>query len=448
MIRRRMPLVLLAGAVATVALSACGGVGASSSSSDDASGTLRTMGFNPGDEVATSRVQVFKHRYPKTKLKMSKGAFEPQQFLSAVSSGNAPDVVYMDRKDIGTYAAKGALQPLDSCISTQHIDTGNFRTPAMQEVTLSGHVYGIPEFYLTRIVLLSEPVLNKAGMTADDVDTSDWDALSATAKKLSQVSGGKVHRIGFDPKLPEFLPLWAAANGTNLVEPNGKPNLDDPKVVAALSYANSLITEQGGWSAFKSFRDTWDIFGKENQIAKRQVGAFPWESWYLNVLAEAGSAGEVSGEPFRDRQGNPVSFESGSAWAIPKGAKNAKAACTWAKTMTATSTWMAAGAARQKTVAKSGQPYTGLFTANKEADAKIRAKYVEPTGKPGLDSAIKAYYTAQKYAVPVPASRAGSEIYDAWMAAVNRVLNGQQSPAAAMKKAQQDAMTAYRNAGS
>ncbi|MGA8117318.1 MAG: extracellular solute-binding protein [Actinocatenispora sp.] len=446
MFRRRLPLALLAGAVATVALSACGGVG-SSSDSEGGTGTLKTMGFNPGDEVATSRVQVFKDQNKKITLKMSKGGFDPQQFLSAVSSGNVPDVVYMDRKDVGTYAAKGAIQPLDKCISKQHVDTGNFRTPAMQEVTLSGHVYGIPEFYLTRIVLMSDPVLKQAGLTADDLSTADWATLSASAKKLSTVSGGKVRRIGFDPKLPEFLPMWTAANGASLVTPDGRPNLDDPKVVQALSYAVSLINEQGGWSAFKAFRDTWDLFGKKNEIAERQVGAFPWESWYLNVLAEAGSSGDISGTPFLDKHGRPTTFETGSAWVVPKGAKNPDAACTWVRTMTETSTWMAAAAARQKTVDKSGEPNTGLYTGNKEADTKIRARYVKPTGKPGLDSAIKAYYTAQDYAVAVPASRAGSEINDAWMAAVNRVLTGQQKPAAAMRKAQQDALSAYQSAG-
>ncbi len=38
-------------------------------------------------------------------------------------------------------------------------------------------------------------------------------------------------------------------------------------VVEALEYTVSLIEAQGGWGAFKSFRDSWDFFGAENQFA-------------------------------------------------------------------------------------------------------------------------------------------------------------------------------------
>jgi multiple sugar transport system substrate-binding protein len=446
MFRRRAPRVLLASTVATLALSACGGVGSSSSS--DSSGTLSTMGFGTPDEVATARVQAFTSAYPKIKLKMNKGSFDAQQFLSAESSGNAPDLVYMDRALIGTYAKKGAIVSMDQCVKDQDIKTSDYREAALQEVTLGGHLYGIPEFYDTRVLLADSAVLQQAGVSASDLNTSDWTKLSATAKKLYASSGGKVTRIGFDPKLPEFLPLWAAANGTDLVKPDGQPDLDNAKLVEALTYAVSLINEQGGWSRFKSFRDTWDIFGKDNQIARNQVGFFPWEGWYLNVLAQNGQAAQFSGTPFLGRDGKPVSFETGSAWAIPKGAKNVKAACEFAKTMTETSTWMKAAAARVKKVDAAKQPFTGLYTGNKTADDQIKAKYLKPTGQAGLDSAINAYYTAMDYATSTPASPVGSEIQDAWTAAVNSVLSGQATPAAAMAKAQQTAMTAYRSAGS
>ena len=48
--------------------------------------------------------------------KINEGDFDPQQFLSAVASGNPPDLVYLDRELIGSYAAKGAMQPLDDLI--------------------------------------------------------------------------------------------------------------------------------------------------------------------------------------------------------------------------------------------------------------------------------------------------------------------------------------------
>ena len=101
------------------------------------------------------------------------------------------------------------------------------------------------------------------------------------------MNGGKLERIGFDPKIPEFFILWAHANGAQLLSADGKTaHLNDPKAVEALAYTKSLIDEQGGWQQFKAFRDTWDFFGKDNQVAKDQVGAWPMESWYWNVMAQ------------------------------------------------------------------------------------------------------------------------------------------------------------------
>ena len=42
------------------------------------------------------------------------------------------------------------------------------------------------------------------------------------------------------------------------------------------------------------------------------------EDWYLNVLAEASPDVDISVTPFKDRQGNPLAFVTGGAWAIPK----------------------------------------------------------------------------------------------------------------------------------
>ena len=117
-------------------------------------------------------------------MTINKGDFDAQQFLTAVSSGNPPDLVYMGRQLIGTYAAKGAIQPLDQCISGQKIDTSQYRPAAMQSVTLADKVYGIPEFYIVQANLIDGTALGSAGVTPEQIQTKDWDALAATSAKL------------------------------------------------------------------------------------------------------------------------------------------------------------------------------------------------------------------------------------------------------------------------
>ena len=80
------------------------------------------MGFGLSDEVAKTRVDAFKKENPDVDLTITEGAFDEQQFLSAVASGNPPDVVYMDRKLVGTYASRGSIQPLDGCVDGALLD--------------------------------------------------------------------------------------------------------------------------------------------------------------------------------------------------------------------------------------------------------------------------------------------------------------------------------------
>ena len=440
----------------TLALAACGGVGGGDSSAgsggrgDDpskASGRLTTSGFGLGDEIATARVDAFKKAYPDVQLKANEGAFDPQPFLSAVASGNPPDAVYMDREILGTYAARDALQPLDDCVDQSGIALDDFRQPAVDQVTLDGTLYGVPEFYDIRTLLINTKALDEAGVGVEDVSTEDWDQLSTLQDELTEESGGKLSRLGVDPKLPEFLPLWAKANGADLVSQDGSTaQLDDPKVVEALEMTTGLIDQAGGWGKVKAFRDGWDFFGEKNQFASDQVGVVPLEDWYLGVLADVSPDVPLATKPFVGRDGEPVTFATGNAWAIPKGAENPGAACAFIQTMTDKDTWVEAAKAKAAAAEKDKTPYTGTFTGNEAADEVIFGQVLEPSGNKAIDDAVQVVLDAQDSAFTTPASPAASEIKDAWFEAVNQVLAGKATPQEALAAAQEKAQAAIDKA--
>jgi multiple sugar transport system substrate-binding protein len=451
MFNRRIRVALSATVVLFVA-AGCGGVGKSDSNSgsdDNATATLSVMGFGADDEIGKVRFDLANKAIAPSTVKDTKGAFDAQQFLSAVASNTPPDLVYMDRQLIGTYATKGALQPLSDCISKQSVDMSQYREAAVKEVTLGGKVYGLPEFYDNRLLMINDQTLTAAGLNPADFKTSDWNTLQANTAKLTATSGGKLSRIGFDPKIPEFLPLWAKANGVSLVSDDGKTaHLDDPKLVQALTYTVGLINAQGGWAKFKSFRDSFDFFGAKNEFATNQLGAFPMEDWYLNVLAENSPKLKLTVTPFLGVDGQPVDWVTGSAWAIPAKAKHATQACKWIKTMTDSASWIAAAQARAAARKAAGKPFTGVYTGNKKADETIFNQIVQPTGNPAFDTAVKTVLSAQENAFTTPTLVAGEEFKTAWSDAVNRVLSGQQKPADAMAQAQKEAQAALDKANS
>jgi multiple sugar transport system substrate-binding protein len=407
------------------------------------SGSLQVMGFGGDDEIGQVRLAEAKKALGSgVKVSQVKGDLDIQQFLSAVASGQPPEIVYANRDQIGTFASRGAIVPLDSCIKGEGIDTSAFRKPPLDQVTFAGHVYGIPEFNVVQITQANKDLLSQAGLTVEDVNGSSWDKVTAANKKLAKTSGGKLKVIGFDSKLPEFLPLWAKANGADLISADGKKaQLNDPKVVEALEFANGIYKDQGGFSKVKAFRDSADFFGKGNQFATGVLGAMPMEQWYVNVLNDVSPNAPMVFDTVRGKDGKPLAFASGSAWAIPKGSKNAQAACRFAKVMTQTESWVKAAQKRVELRQKEGKVFTGLLTGNAKADEEVR-KLVKPSGNSTWDSAVEKTYAANDATFSLPANPADAEFKTAWQDAVNRVVNGQQEPKAALDQAQQEAQKA------
>jgi multiple sugar transport system substrate-binding protein len=448
--QRRLPAYFSAVLVPTLLLASCArGTGddtSTNTSYDPAaklSGTVTVMGFGADDEIGSVRLDAAKEALgSQVDVKLVKGDLDIQQFLSSVAAGDPPDVVYADRGQVGTFASRGAVVPLDDCISGEKVDTSVFRKPAMDQVTFDGSVYGIPEFNVVQITQASSRLLSAAGLSVDDVNGSSWDAVRAANDKLSKTQSGKLAVIGYDSKLPEFLPLWAKANGADLISADGRTaQLDDPKVVEALQFAVGVYDDQGGFSKVKAFRDAADFFGEGNQFATGTLGAMPMEQWYVNVLNDVSPDAPLVFDTVRDRKGQPLAFASGSAWAIPKGSKHPEAACRFAKTMTMTSSWVKAAQKRVALRKKDGGLFTGVLTGNTEADEAIKA-LTKPSGDAKWDKAVAATYDANDHTFSLPAIPAGEEFESAWQDGVNRVLNGQQSPAEAMAQAQKEAQQA------
>lgn len=413
-------------------------------------GSLNIMAFSvgTGDDVAKSRYAIAVKAVAPVKVSSPNGGFNDQTFLTALASGKAPDLVYMPSADLGTYIAKGALAPLTSCISSDHINMNMFTPGARQTVTYDGTVYGLPEFTNDTTIIANDTLLAQHGLTASDVSTTNWQKLSAVARKLAVVSGGKTQVIGFDPKVESLFPLWAKADGGAIVSSNGlKAELNSPQDIQALTFAVSLVNEQGGDNAFYSFRNTWNFFGNTNEFAENQVGAFPMQDWYYATLSSTSPQVRVTAVPFTNKHGKPIDFVTTNVWAIPAKATNKAAACAFAKAMTATSTWIAAAKNRIKLYKPKGYVFTGLFTGNHVADAAINKLAIQDArpGAPFLQAAVETYRVeADSFTIPVsPASEA---INTAWQNAVQAALTGQMTPKAALDQAQSQAQAAINQA--
>lgn len=394
------------------------------------------------DEIAYTRYNFFAEANPDVSLTFTEANFDPATFLQDVAAGNVPDVVRISRDILGTYIAEGALEPLDTCITTRGIDMSQYYESAVANVTFDESVYAIPETYDVRIILINDSVLEEVGLTPEDIDTSDWDALSEVNEQLLAKDGGTISRLGFDPKLPEFLPLWAYANGATLVSDDGLTSqLEDPKVAEALDYAVSLINAHGSAPDFFNFRGTGPgsaFFGPENQFTEDSLGAFPMEQWYLNNLANDTPDEAISFQPFKSREGSNITLSSGSALAIPAIADNKEAACEFIKTVTGADAYFAANEVRAEKRAADGEAFTGVLTANRGANERIFGELVTEESAGDFYEGVQLVLDVVDDAYSLPAIPAAREFDGIWRAAVEEAYTG--TPAAdVLARADQEA---------
>ncbi|MBO9555156.1 extracellular solute-binding protein [Cellulomonas sp.] len=447
--RRATVAVLPVVALVLAACSSGGGDQGGAASADftgTPSGTMNGWAFDNADDVGTARMDHAAGQLDGVTVKLDQTAFDAQKFTTRLAGGDVPDVVQMDRRYVTTYAAQGLILPLDECFTAHDVDPDTRWYPfVVDDVRYQDKVWAVPQFYQPPAILLNKRVMDAAGVTDEQIDTSKPDVLVGALTAMYKESGGVPTTLGFDPVATGQAGLWVLAMGGRLTDDAGKPTLDDPANTAGLDLLKKIADAQGGFAKVKSFTDAFDTFGDANQFVTDQVGAQVDAQWYPNVLSPYLDKVQLGAVPFKDKDGKPFTVTSGQAFVIPQGAKNPAAACAWALELTTLDAWKAAAEARSATLQKDGGLNTGLFTGSPEADKAIRDQYVVPTGNAGFDQVISTYYDVLGYGKTFGSSPAGQDIESELNNAVTATLLGDKSATEALADAQTAAQRAYDN---
>lgn len=443
---------MASGVIATlVALTGCGS-GAEETDSEGPdfsakpSGTLKVWGFNNADDVGKARLSHANQQLSGVTIELDETGFDAQKFTTRIASGNVPDVVQMDRQYVATYAAQDLIIPLDKCYSDNKVDPKErFYASVVGDITYQSKVWAVPQFFQPPAILLNKEVMDAAGVTAAEIDTSNPTALLGAIGKMYKESGGVPTVLGFHPIATGQANLWVLGLGGRLTDSNGAPTLDDPANVYPLETLKQLMDAQGGFAKVKSFSDSFDFFGDKNQFVMNQVGAEVNAQWYPNVLSPYKDQIQLGAVPFKGKDGNPVAVAGGTAFVIPAGAANPAAACAWMLALTTMDNWIAAADARAATVEAEDSIFTGLFTGSPAADKAIRDKYVKPSGNAGFDEVISVYYDVVGVGKSFGASPAGQQIQQELINAITATLLGTKPASQALAEAQEAAMRAYEN---
>ena len=237
---------------------------------------------------------------------------------TAIAGGTTPDVSQMGTDMMGQFGATGAFETVPA-----DIDKSAYFESAWNTNIVDGAVVGVPWYVETRLLYYRKDIAEKAGISAPP---ATWDELKTMAKAM-QEKGGAKYGISLGTKnWQEYFPfLWS--NGGNVVDDTGKPVLNSPEAVEALTFYNSFFNE--GLTP-KSVPEGFDI------TPAFVTGDYPMffsGPWHLSLIKEAGGA------DFADKwaiapmpkKTTATSFVGGSNVVVYKNSKNKDAAWAFVK---------------------------------------------------------------------------------------------------------------------
>lgn len=160
------------------------------------------------------------------------------RLLTAVASGDGPDVVQMGSSYMAEFTDAGALADLTEYIeASDSLDPDNFYEGNINTTNIDGAYYGVPWYTETRALYYRTDLLEEVGYPEGP---STWDELYDAAIQLSERGDGM---YGFDINFdePTFGFMYARQNGSEIITEDNQAVVNEPEFVEAIDYLKEFV---------------------------------------------------------------------------------------------------------------------------------------------------------------------------------------------------------------
>jgi multiple sugar transport system substrate-binding protein len=259
----RKGLLLATAITAGLALSACGGgfdddsgSGGGEGSSSEGPVTLNMLIASSGD-AETQAVQDAVKKWGDDSgntVKVTVASDMNQELAQGFSSGNPPDVFYLDASQFANYASNGSLYAYGDQVD----DPDDFYESLRDTFTFDDKLQCAPKDFSTLALQINTDAWKKAGLSDADIPT-DWDQLSAVAEKLT--TGDQVG-LGISPGIDRLGAFVVGNGGWWLNDDNTEATGSSPEVVDAVTYVQDNI-DKGDFALSNKLDAGWggEAFG-------------------------------------------------------------------------------------------------------------------------------------------------------------------------------------------
>ncbi len=364
-------------------------------STSDLAAALSEWGFNATETnpLAFARLQAFQAAYPGVTLEISPES-DVQRILTAAVSDTLPDMLWLGREILNSYVSRGqVLRPIDDLVGRDGYDTSRFYPSAITEASPGGQLYGIPGGMDIVAMWANTDALAEAGITdPTQLNTSDWDQLTALGTQLTRKNGDAVERWGFDSKMQDGqFYTWALANGAVLLggDDGQQPNFNSAEVADLLNRAKASYDSQGGYQSYEAVRSSWQ---NDEQFARGQVAITAYQNWLGNINATTTPNLNFAVLPIRPANdpNGIAAVAGGASWCITANSKNVDAAWEFIKFMHSDETWMIGAQAVRAARDAAGAPYLPSLTGVPVVDQRQIDELYTPIA-PQFDNAVQLF---------------------------------------------------------
>lgn len=212
-------------------LSACGGGGGEQTSADDKQ-TLTVWGMGEEGKHLQKLGKEFSKKHPNITVKVTPVGWDVvhQKLVSAVAAGELPDMAQMGSTMMGEFIELDALEPVDE----KTFKKGDFFPAAWNGGVKDGKAYGVPWYVDTRALYYRTDLAEKAGVEEPPATWKDQRELAQAYKDKAKTEWGTYNQPANTGTWQTWLPFLHSAGG-QLLDSSGKPALDSPEAVEALT---------------------------------------------------------------------------------------------------------------------------------------------------------------------------------------------------------------------
>lgn len=202
---------------------------------------------------------------------------------AAATSGNAPDLFWMNEPNFLEYALNGQLVPLSDLIKKDNIDTDKFPDGLVKAYQANGKQYALPWINAMVGLWYNKEMFDKRGIKHPD-DTWDWSSVQQAAPELTNAKHG-IFGIAADMQnqLNYYNTILQA--GGFIVSPDlKKSGFDSPEAISGIQFWIDFIKNNSS-PTLQQMTDTT----AEKMFESQKLAMFYGGSW------EAGTFGQIDG---------------------------------------------------------------------------------------------------------------------------------------------------------